>query len=311
MGMIHKESRFSEGEVFIRWAENRIKKNKNLICVQTGPTGSGKSMCDLRKAELIHRKFFKEEFPLKNVCFSIAELMERIAKGDLRKGEVIILEEAGVNAGSGDWQNRVVKMFNYLLQSFRSMNIILLMNLPVLSMLAKQGRQLVHMHMTTVGIDFETESLKVKALAHQLNQSTGKSYWKYLRVKAGKKVVSVERMIFFLPSQELIDKYESKKQSFLLGITQEFAQEIRKQQQDKLDKVDKIMNELNEEENEMDKEYIERTKKGEHYTKIAESWGVTPSAVFKRGQRIAKRRKKLEIALKKVDISILNSKNDA
>jgi len=118
-------------------------------------------------------------------------------------------------------------------------------------------------------------------------------------------------MIFFLPSQELIDKYESKKQSFLLGITQEFAQEIRKQQQDKLDKVDKIMNELNEEENEMDKEYIERTKKGEHYTKIAESWGVTPSAVFKRGQRIAKRRKKLEIALKKVDISILNSKNDA
>jgi len=237
MGMIHKESRFSEGEVFIRWAENRIKKNKNLICVQTGPTGSGKSMCDLRKAELIHRKFFKEEFPLKNVCFSIAELMERIAKGDLRKGEVIILEEAGVNAGSGDWQNRVVKMFNYLLQSFRSMNIILLMNLPVLSMLAKQGRQLVHMHMTTVGIDFETESLKVKALAHQLNQSTGKSYWKYLRVKAGKKVVSVERMIFFLPSQELIDKYESKKQSFLLGITQEFAQEIRKREQEKLDKV--------------------------------------------------------------------------
>ena len=301
----------SEGEVFYKWSYGRVKKNKNVISVTTGQTGSGKSYNDLRKAEIHYKNLFKENFPIENCCFSVAHLIERINSKELRKGEILILEEAGVNAGSADWQNKVVKMFNYVLQSFRSMNIILFLNLPVFTMLSKQARQLTHIHMETKGIDFKTNKLVVKPLVQQLNQHTGKSYWKYLRVKAGKKVVSVERMLFSLPSQELIDKYESKKQSFLLGITQEFAQEIRKQQQAKLDKVDKIMNELNEEENEMDKEYIERTKKGEHYTKIAESWGVTPSAVFKRGQRIAKRRKKLEIALKKVDISILNSKNDA
>jgi biotin operon repressor len=237
MGVINKPTAFTEGEVFVRWAKDRIAKNKNLICVQTGATGSGKSMCDLRKAELLYKEFFNEPFPVKNICFSITELMMRVGDPTMRKGEVLILEEAGVNAGSGDWQNKIVKMFNYLLQSFRSMNLILLMNLPVLGMLSKQARQLVHMHMATVGIDFETKTVKVKALAHQLNQSSGDSYWKYLRVKAQGRMQTVERMNFTLPSDELIKQYEAKKLSFLTDMTQGFIQELKKKEQEKLDKL--------------------------------------------------------------------------
>jgi len=67
MGMIHAPT-FPEGEIFLRYINNRFNRNKNFIGVTTGPTGSGKSYLDLRKAELQHRRRFKEEFPIKNVC---------------------------------------------------------------------------------------------------------------------------------------------------------------------------------------------------------------------------------------------------
>jgi len=239
MGMINAPT-FPEGEIFLRYINNRFNKNKNFIGVTTGPTGSGKSYLDLRKAELQHRRRFNEEFPIKNVCFSVAELMERISSGELRTGEILILEEAGVNIGSGDWQNKIVKMFNYVLQSFRSMNVGIFLNLPVMMMMSKQARQLTHMHMETVGIDFELGLCKVKPLCHQLNQHTGKSYWKYMRVKKGESIVTVQRMAFGMASDDLIKRYEAKKQKFLMGITQEFTQQLRKLERDKTDKLARV-----------------------------------------------------------------------
>ena len=237
MSLLIHSNHFPEGEIFLRWINNRFIKNKNVITVTTGPTGSGKSYCDLRRAEMQHRRIFNEEFPIDNCCFSVSELMQRIQFGKLRKGEILMLEEAGVNAGSNDWQNKVVKMFNYVLQSFRSMNIGLFINLPVLSMLAKQARQLVHMHLETVGIDFEKGLCKVKALCHQLNQHSGKSYWKYMRVKAKEKVVTVERMGFGMPSDKLVQQYEAKKSKFLADMTEDFAKELRRLEMVKLDKL--------------------------------------------------------------------------
>ena len=236
--LIRKNTLFNEGEVYFRWESSRMKNNKNVISVTTGPTGSGKSMCDLRKAELTHQKRFNDEFPVEtNCCFSIVELMRRISSGDLRKGEVIILEEAGFNAGSQDWQNKTTKMFNYLLQTFRSMNICLYMNLPVLSMLAKQARQLVHIHFETQGIDFEACELKTKALVHQLNQQSGKSYWKYLRIRQRGRVRTVQRMKWSLPGAKIRAKYEAKKAKFLSEMTDEFVKDLEKKEKEKLDKM--------------------------------------------------------------------------
>jgi len=239
MGMIHAPT-FPEGEIFLRYINNRFNANKNFIGVTTGQTGSGKSWLDLRKAELQHRRRFNEEFPIKNCCFSVTELMERISSGELRTGEILILEEAGVNIGSGDWQNKIVKMFNYILQSFRSMNIGIFMNLPVMGMLSKQARQLTHMHMETTGINLKLGLCKVKPFCQQLNQQTGKSYWKYMRVKKGETIVTVQRMAFGMASDDLIKKYEDKKQKFLMGITEEFTQQLRKLERAKIDKMARV-----------------------------------------------------------------------
>lgn len=240
--MIRSKGRiFEEGEIYYKWENSRINNNKNIISVTTGATGSGKSMCDLRRAELSYKKRFGKQFPVDtNVCFSITDLMRVISSGKLRKGDIIILEEAGFNAGSQDWQNKATKMFNYLLQTFRSMNICLYMNLPVLSMLAKQARQLIHIHFETQGIDFENKMVKVKPLVHQLNQQSGKSYWKFLRVLFKLKVRAVKRMKFGLPSKTLRDKYEAKKSLFLYNMTEDFSKDLLSKEEKKRQKATKL-----------------------------------------------------------------------
>lgn len=237
---VEKKNYFDEGDIYYKWEQNRINNNKNVISVTTGATGSGKSMMDLRRAELSYRRRFNKPFPVEtNCCFSIAQLMKIISKGGLKKGDIVILEEAGFNAGSQDWANKTTKMFNYLLQTFRSMNICLYLNLPVLSMLAKQARQLVHIHLETNGIDFEKSTVRIKPLVHQLNQQTGKSYWKFLRVHFKGRVSKIQRMEFGLPSKEIRDKYEAQKAKFLSDITTEFAQELEEKERAKLQKMER------------------------------------------------------------------------
>jgi hypothetical protein len=274
MSLLSLKDNVPEGEIFYRWARSRIESNKNVIVATTGPTGSGKSLNDLRKAEIIHRRTFKEEFPIENCCFSIAELIKRISSGTLRKGEVLILEEAGVNAGSADWQNKVVKMFNYVLQSFRSMNIILFMNLPVLTMLSKQARQLVHMHIETKGIDYETNELKVKALYHQLNQHSGQSFWKFLRIHLNGKRITVNKMKFKAPSDALREKYEIKKAKFLSDLTCEFTKELEVAEKAKLDKLSR--NDLTETQLDVFNKY----NMGLSVKDLAEYRGTSESAVY-------------------------------
>jgi len=273
MSLINLRDNLSEGEIFYRWCSGRLNANKNVLTAITGPTGSGKSLNDLRRAELHYQKHFKESFPIENCCFSIAEVIKRISSGNLRKGEILILEEAGVNAGSADWQNKVVKMFNYVLQSFRSMNIILFMNLPVLTMLSKQARQLIHMHLETKGIDNEKNEIKIKPLYHQLNQHSGNSYWKFLRIRYQGRKVKVNILKYSAPSDELRRKYEIKKAKFLSDITSDFNKEIESAERDKLKKM--ARNDLTERQLEV----FNHLQMGLSQTEIAEIQGVTLQAI--------------------------------
>jgi len=235
--LINKKKNFEEGEFICRWMYNRIwGRNQNFICVFTGPTGSGKSYGCLRVAEL-HYKMNKKgkRFPTeRNTCFSIAEVIKLLASGKLKKGDLIILEEGGVNFGSADWQGKVSKMFNYILQSFRSLNVGLLINLPVFSMLNKSARLLVHAQFTTMGIDYQEKTCKFKILFHQLNQHSGKSYWKHGRAFVSGKVRVLKRFHFALPTADLIRDYEARKLAFISDITQEFKREVEQIEKEKL-----------------------------------------------------------------------------
>lgn len=213
-----------EGEVFNKWLHSRlIKNNKNVLSAELGGTGSGKSYRDLRKAELWYDYHFKEKFPVENICFGISHTMERLDEGNLRKGELLIVEEAGVNLGSRNWQSNVSKMFNFILQSFRSMNIGVFFNLPYLSMLDSQARHLLHYYAESSGIDYEKKINKCKPFFLQVAQGTGKIYRHYPKVKINGRTIKVQRFNYSLPSQYLIDAYEDKKDKYLKKLIKEYA----------------------------------------------------------------------------------------
>lgn len=230
--LIKSGSILKEGLFLNKWFDNRIKSNKNVLLGITGSTGSGKTFSCLSAGESWYEYNFNEEYPIDNVCFGLAILAKRIndlhKSGKLRKGELFILEEAGANFGNLDFQNKLSKMFTYILQSFRSMNLIVIMNLPVLTMLNKSARQLLHGHFITCGIDYQTKQTKLKPFFHQLNQSTGKSYWKFPRMRVNDKVITLQRLKFNKPSDRLIELYETNKQKFVFDLTEDFVREAEK-----------------------------------------------------------------------------------
>ena len=238
MGRLIRPEKVEEGTIFNSWIYNRlIRNNKNVLTAITGPTGSGKSYQDLRRAELWYKYFFKEEFPAENICFSISEVMKRISSKKLRRGEILILEEAGANLGSLDFQSKVSKLFTYVLQSFRSLNIALFFNLPYLSMLNKQARLLIHVHFETCGIDNDKKLAKSKGFFRQVNQGTGKVYQKYLRAKIDKRLRVIKRFNYELPSKRLLKIYEAKKFKFVNDLTLDFSEQLDKIEKDQMRKM--------------------------------------------------------------------------
>ena len=213
-----------EGEVFNKWLYSRlIRHNKNVLSAELGATGSGKSYRDLRKAELWYKYHFNKKFPAENICFGVAQTMQILSSERLKRGDVLVIEEAGVNLGSRNWQSKVSKMFNFVLQSFRSMNIALFFNLPYLSMLDSQARHLLHYYAESSGINFEKKTNKCKPFFLQVAQGTGKIYKHYPEVKIGKRSMQIQRFNYSLPSQYLIDAYEEKKAKYLKDLIKEYA----------------------------------------------------------------------------------------
>lgn len=228
MGMIRSEG-LKEGDLLYKFHQARFNANRNVLGVILGPTGSGKSYTALRICEIEYERRFKKPFPPENITFSIGQTMKRIQaiKETGRKGEIIMPDDIGASGfGAMEFQSKSSRMFSYILQAFRSLNIGLLMTLPVLTMLNKTGRQLVHYQLITQGIDYANKSAKVKPLFHQLNQSSGKSYWKYPNYLVNNRVLTFKRLNYSMPSKELCEKYEEKKLNFLTKLTGDFVDEL-------------------------------------------------------------------------------------
>jgi DNA-binding CsgD family transcriptional regulator len=292
----------SEGVILNKFFESKFNKNRNVLLAVTGSTGSGKSYSCLRMCELWYLHRFNKPFPIENVCFSITEVMKRLNCGELKKGELIIIEEAGVLLGSLDFQQRIQKLFTYVLQSFRSLNIGLILNLPVLSMLNKNCRLLLHGHMITERIDYSQKKCYLKCMLHQLNQQSGKSYWKFPRVVQNGFSIPVNSFGFSLPSNELIERYEKLKIKFVSGLNEEYL-EILKKQEDEVNKKLARNNLTNVEQN-----VYNLIQKGLKVKEIAEKLGVSVETIYDTKKRIEKKGFNTKIEEIASKMGILNTK---
>lgn len=214
-----------ETAYLLDWITNRPKKNQNCLIVITGATGSGKTYSSITLAEVVSEKL-GVDFSIKNVVFKPSEFMARINSGELKRGSCLIFDEAGVGYSAREWWTISNKMINYLMQTFRHRNYIVIFTTPDLGFIDKSARKLVHIHMETQSIDRFHSLVITRPFIAQSNQRTGKIYWKYLRVPVKGKLVppKVERACFGLPSKRLRTQYEAKK----LAYTDELNAEIER-----------------------------------------------------------------------------------
>lgn len=200
---------------YFKYILRRINYNKNFLQCTVGATGSGKSWQCLSIAEILERMQGRE-FQEWQICNTPLELIKLINSDRLTIGNCIVWEETGVAIDSRSALTIDNKQINYLLQTFRASNYILLMNVPYFSMIDSNARKLMHCLNEVVKIDRRTQETISKPKLLQTNPSSGKTYFKYLRVKpyGTTRLVKLSKIRIPKPSKRIIQLYELKKKQF-------------------------------------------------------------------------------------------------
>lgn len=202
-----------------RWRYRIVRRNKNLLMIICGQTGSGKSYCALVIAKLINPNFDVKI----HVVFTIEQFMELLNSGKLKKGDVIVWDEAGVGIPAREWYTISNKAINYVLQTFRHLNLCVIFTVPSYDYIDKQTRLLFHVYIETVRIDYEEQVVIVKIFENTFNPRMGKSYRKYYWFK-GRKYI---RFRIGKPSKQMIIEYEQMKVLFAVSLRYEVETDLK------------------------------------------------------------------------------------
>lgn len=262
---------------WISYIKQRIRNNKNFLGFISGQTGSGKSYSSLRIAEELD-----PEFSIDRVVFNGRELMAMINSGTMNKGSVIVFEEIGVELNAKNWQTVTNKMLNYLMQTFRHRNFILIMNSPYLDFVDSSTRKLFHAEMRTVGIDPDKKQVRLKPHLIQYNSRIKKFYYKRLKVVTAQGKVPVDFWKVDMPSKELRRAYEDKKTEFTDRLNREIQEELEEVHHKKTGKKDKPLTDNQE-------EILSMIKEGMNVEQIAMIKDRDPRGIYKAMELIKKK----------------------
>jgi len=205
-----------------------LSQNKNCLIAICGETGSGKSYQALRLGEDIDPNFSSE-----NVVTSAEGFLDALEKPFIKAGTAIVWDEAGVGLPSREWQTIQNKCINYVMQTFRHMNIAVIFTTPNLGFIDVQLRNLFHFYLETQSIDYKNG--KSTSMIFNLKQysRTNEVIPVHPRVRLQSKytgkgrVVVAKRVVFGLPSTRLVDEYERMKT--------DMTKEVRKDARDTLE----------------------------------------------------------------------------
>jgi len=223
-------------EEFLKRVRGRlIHRNKNWLAIVCGETGSGKSYSALSLADIICPRGITVK---RNVVLDPISFMNKIAsKKDLKKGDILIFDEAGVGISSRDWYSIQNKLLGSVLQTFRNLNVGVIFTTPNLSFIDVQARKLFHNYFETVNIDYETKTAFPKIYDIQHNSRYDKTYYKHPKFVRQGKTVTMGFIGIPKPRASLIREYEKVKTEFTEKLNQKVLKELtepKKQPQNKL-----------------------------------------------------------------------------
>jgi len=222
-----------EGNPILNHICNRVmRRNQNFLCCFTGGTGSGKTYAAITLAEEISKKN-GVPFDLDHIVFTARDMMTLINSGRLVPGSVIVFDEAGVGYSNREWQSIGNKMLNYLMQTFRHRNYVVIFTMPDFGFVDLAARKLFHCRFETVNIDYVHKLVYTKPLFLEVVQSLGKQFNKYFRmpVKGILGFYQIRRIAFRLASPKILNQYEIKKKKFTDALNAEIQETLMQEGQ--------------------------------------------------------------------------------
>ena len=224
-----------ESDTFFKWLARRtLKQNRNALITVLGDTGSGKSYACLRILERMNEIVNPGTKPdIRNCARTLPEFMERLKY--VKKGDVLILEEVGVNLSASTWASKINRIMNHIMQTFRTQNLVVLLNLPNPKMLDINARRLLHGRITMKGINIPAKLSKISFKRRQYNSEFDKEYWKYLRTSINRREVKIPTKTLNKPADWLCEEYEKRRKEYTDrlkdSITKEVTMTLQKEQQ--------------------------------------------------------------------------------
>jgi len=207
----------------------RIKKGLGVNIIIVGPPGMGKSYMCLRISEIVYQSLFEEKMETgNNIVDNIPDAFEFVRKVK-RAGEPLTIEEVSVIASSRRSMAADNVSLNYLMDTIRKKQIILLLNAPHIKGVDKHIQRMSHIMIECLRVNKRKEICTVKAFKLQTSQSTGKVYTHNFKAEGR----DTHRFLFSKPSEQIINIYEKKKDDFQADLyrTMQYKALARKKKQ--------------------------------------------------------------------------------
>lgn len=183
------------------------KKNRNVLIVITGGTGTGKSYVAIKIAKDLDPTF-TEKTMKDRIISEPKDFLTIMDNPDLSKGKVLIFDEAGVGVPAREWYSINNRAIDYILQTFRYRNLIVIFTVPLLSYVDTHARKLFRFYMETVDVDFNERTNEVKVFEFSINPKTGKIYMKYPVLKFRGYWRKFTRWRFGIAPAKIVHEYE-------------------------------------------------------------------------------------------------------
>lgn len=184
------------------------KQDKNYMCVVVGETGSGKSAVAVEIARRVDPSF--EGNP--RIVFTPKDFMEWIP--NMKKGQAIVFDEAGVGIPAREWQRVQNKLIGYVAQLFRHLNLCVIFTVPSMSFIDKQVKNLMHAVIETKTIDYENRLGVTKYWKIRHNAVFDKTRLEPLVIFSGSGHYTVDPVYVPMPPQIVWNKYVTMKESY-------------------------------------------------------------------------------------------------
>ena len=198
------------------WRRMNVE-NQHFMAAIVGREGTGKSHSALTLSRLVDPGFTAED-----VYFDPQDLLRAFDSDAYGRGDMIVLDEAGVGLGNRSWYDKEQILLNQTLQTVRDDNMGVIFTLPRLEELDSQtiGRLHAFVEMMNVYPDEGWAETKWKNI-NLTRDGRSKEFKKYTRLNVNGMQKRVTRCAIAPPPEDLVEAYEARKEAFKAELYEE------------------------------------------------------------------------------------------